>query len=570
MILITIGIGLSISEAYGHAMRYTNTNFIVSNEDCVMQDPDMPIEFILACGGELDIKKLASLLNNKTLLYEESDGIWVLNSSLSIAKGVTVKLTNDDMKWLKIIHDRDKINHIEVMGKLVIDGIKITSWDPITNNYHVLEDVRKARPHITIIGGLIEIRNSFIGYLGYDHARSQGLSIYDGSNHIIINSTITNNYFGLYTDNVDKMLIYGNRIYDNHVYGLDPHTYSGNINITNNYVYNNGKHGIICSRTCYNINIINNTVYNNKGHGIMLDRNVIDSLIINNTIINNDNGIKLFDSSSNNIINNRILNNKDGIRLDNNSHNVNIQNNQIESCVNGIYILNNSHDIFVTNNKIIDCERAVYIKDSYDIFLTNNSMTTLEYIKSYSSTIELSNNNYTCPCRFKLFDSSIKHIDDNIQNFSYNLKSSNIEVYDSSNYMYSNTLNIPVKIDNYTSLLIDIDANNLILNKEKMKIFSNNTVDIIYNKEDNTINIRPINGITEIIIENINNYQLTDYLYRDGNHIIIEKEAKIYLEPKTTIDESLGNLLALDPKYWILIILLSIGILSATLIIKKR
>ncbi|MEM4274628.1 MAG: right-handed parallel beta-helix repeat-containing protein [Candidatus Nitrosocaldaceae archaeon] len=571
VLLFIVYITFLSSDAYAHGI--VGYDYKISDNDCVKYEryvnvykPNVYNEFIFVCGGDLNIKELDVLLNNRTLLYEESDGVWVLNGTLSIASDVTVRLTSDDMKWLKII-DNKKQNHIEVMGKLIIEGINVTSWDTNTNYYSILKSPREGRPHILVINGLIEIRDSFIGYLGYDSARSHGLSIYGGTNHILINSTITNNYFGLYTDNVNGMIIDNNMVYNNYVYGLDPHTFSRDIIITNNEVYNNGKHGIICSRDCYNIQIVNNTVYNNKGHGIMLDRDTYNSLIKSNIIINNDNGIKLFASYNNTIVDNKIVDNKDGIRLSTNSYSNYINGNTIKSSSYGIYILDATHDIIIENNTIDDSKIDFYIKDSNNIITNNNIIDKHFSMQLYNSTMETSDNQYTCPCTIHLYNSDLKHKDDNILNITYSIIESSIEVYDSHKRIYTNTMNLPIRISNSSNLIIAADKGKVGINREDIIIHANNTIDLVYDKELNLIKI--MNDKSTIIsVENIdNNYYITDYVQKIDSTFTIKGDTTIYLNPIK--DSSIINRL-LESRYLILLILTLFGILSAVIIVKKR
>src|SRR5205085_8452263 len=83
------------------------------------------------------------LHDNNILAKHVPDGIWYLNANLVIAKGATFHIDSTDTKWLKISSGgTPRITavaavpyHIDVHGSLKIDSVKITSWDPITNNY---------------------------------------------------------------------------------------------------------------------------------------------------------------------------------------------------------------------------------------------------------------------------------------------------------------------------------------------------------------------------------------------------------------------------------------------------
>jgi parallel beta-helix repeat protein len=498
-----------------------------SNDACVIYDEDNDV--IEICGGEFDIHELASFVDNH-LLYK--DDAWVLNSSLTIGFGSKLYLIKDDLEWLKILNNKQ--NHIEVRGELIIDGIKITSWDAKREDYAKLKSVNDYRPHIVAVDyGSLKISDAFIGYLGYDAGRSHGLDFYEGRDHHIINSTIVGNYFGAYTDKVDSMLIMDNMIYNNHVYGLDPHTYSKNIRIINNTVYNNGYHGIICSRFCNNIEIINNTVYNNIGHGIMLDRNVTNSIVSNNIIINNDAGIMLFTSNHNTIKDNIIKDNKHGIRASYGSSYNSISSNKIDnSRTYGIYILKDAYNNNIDGNVIDNTDdAAIYIDDalkSINIISDNIITSVINYnIRLRDAYALFINNTYACNkvCFFLDSNNHLLHINDNLYNITYKAKTFNtIEVIDEDNYIYSNSMNIPQTITNVTKLEFAID-DTLKINREDIRVFTDNPIILLY--KDGVMDISA-NTLTDIMIDAKENYHITNYLDRDGNNFTIVGNSKIY------------------------------------------
>jgi mannuronan 5-epimerase len=265
--------------------------------------------------------------NNNILLKESSnDNIWLLNAGLTIQKGSVFYINSTDTNWLKILTPIDGINtnQIDVLGSLKVDSVKITSWDPKTNDYgktngtrqtvqnKLVTDEGAVRPTIKVEGsatGTTDITNSEIAYLGYEGgtiAGASGLSYYGGDNSLLKNNKIHNLYFGFYSKGVGNMTIENNRIYDNDIYGLDPHTGTHDMSIRNNFIYNNGGFGLICSVNCYNITIEKNKVHDNN-HGIMLSRNMTNSIVQDNKIYNeNKTGIFVSDSYNNQIIKNTI------------------------------------------------------------------------------------------------------------------------------------------------------------------------------------------------------------------------------------------------------------------------
>ena len=66
-------------------------------------------------------------INDPDILENVGDGEYILNANLEVADGVTFAMTSneDGLQYLKIAG----ANGIIVYGKILIDGVKITSWD---------------------------------------------------------------------------------------------------------------------------------------------------------------------------------------------------------------------------------------------------------------------------------------------------------------------------------------------------------------------------------------------------------------------------------------------------------
>src|SRR5919198_6302555 len=61
---------------------------------------------------------------------------WLLNANITIAKGATLYINSTDTSWLKINSESTTAAYgILVHGSLKIDSVKITSWNPSTNDY---------------------------------------------------------------------------------------------------------------------------------------------------------------------------------------------------------------------------------------------------------------------------------------------------------------------------------------------------------------------------------------------------------------------------------------------------
>ena len=309
----------------------------------------------VSCSNPTRLTDIDNSLRDNTILVKQSpDGIWFLRANLVIARGAAFHIDSSDTKWLKISSEKTTTNrpgnaaatipyHIDVHGSLTIDSVKITSWDPASNNYAITNGSREAvpagtkgatfngyiihfgapRPFIKVehdATGTTNITNSEIAYLGYESGStsdvgSGGLNYYGADGSIISGNSIHDLYFGLYSSGVADMVIQYNRVYNNANYGLDPHTGTHDMVIRYNIVHDNGAQGIICSLNCYNVLIENNRLYHNSKAGIMFSRNMSNSVARNNIISNEVDGIAVSQSNNNKIYNNTISNSQYGINL---------------------------------------------------------------------------------------------------------------------------------------------------------------------------------------------------------------------------------------------------------------
>jgi mannuronan 5-epimerase len=275
-------------------------------------------------------------LQNPDLLHKETiDGVWLLNAGIIIEEGATFYINSTDTSWLRIVADGETAYPILVSGSLRIDSVKITSWNPNTNNYGLTDDsdrngrdvaIGTPRPYITIqtgATGTMDITNSEIAYLGYEAgygAGRTGLRYEGGDGSIIKGNNIHDLWFALYTKGTGGLVVEDNHVHNNGHYGLDPHTGTHDMIIRNNTVHDNGSTGIICSLDCYNIIIEDNKVNNNTKWGIMFSRNMSDSIARNNIVSNELRGIIVSESHNNEVYNNTVSSSGSGIEVDEDSY----------------------------------------------------------------------------------------------------------------------------------------------------------------------------------------------------------------------------------------------------------
>jgi len=314
-------------------------------------------EISISCKNA-NLTMIQKVISNPSALTKENDTVWLLNSNLTIEPDAYLSIDSNDTKWLKINSTASEdAYHIDVLGSLKIDGVKISSWNTTANNYTFTNGTTH-RASIAILPdstGNIEILNSELAYLGYDRSPRQGLYFSGGDGSIVRNNTIHHMWFGFYSKGTGNVTIEDNHVYDSLKYGIDPHTGTHDMVIRNNKVNGNGHIGIICSLDCKNITIDGNVVFNNTNSGIMLSKNVQNSIVRNNRILNESTGISISQSANNDIYNNTITSIDFGIQAKLNSSRNLIQNNSVTDAARyGILMVNAPKENLVMHNRIIN------------------------------------------------------------------------------------------------------------------------------------------------------------------------------------------------------------------------
>jgi mannuronan 5-epimerase len=313
------------------------------------------------------------------LEQEVQGGQYILHANLEVADGVTFQMTSngDNLRYLKLAG----ANGIIVYGKILIDGVKITSWD-VSEDDIIQQDMNGtiSRAYIQFDASEgAQILNSEFGYLGYDEPGRRGFDLYGGGgpshDMVIRGSTFHDMWFAFYSNAAYNIVVDGSEYHHNIRYALDPHTATYNMNITNNYLHHN-RYGAICSDDCYNILIEGNRAHHNTDAGIVFSRNMTNSIARNNHVYNATTGISLSESPNNQIYNNTIERAADeGILLfnpevidDGFTEGNMIYDNVISSSEDGIRATN-SHDNILENNTFDDIESSKYLLSLYSNIL---------------------------------------------------------------------------------------------------------------------------------------------------------------------------------------------------------
>jgi mannuronan 5-epimerase len=370
------------------------------------------------------LSKQESSSSFRTFPSSSSNNIWLLSANLTIAQGATFYINSTDTAWLKInanyaisSHTSNNNNNnnnnnsaaygIQVFGNLKIDSVKITSWNPETNDYASVKTTTTTTtntkpvngPFIIVQNGATDttdITKSEIAYLTW-------LSYFGGNGSVLRGNNIHNLSFGFYSKGVSGMVFENNDVHDNGLYGIDPHTGTHDMIIRNNNVHNDGSIDIICSLDCYNITIEGNKVYNNsttpKTIGIMFSRNTSNSVARNNVVQNEAIGVSVSISNNNKVSYNSVSNaingifvtggsykTKEGIKFSQGSHNNTIDHNIIvNSSSAAIVVKGGAFGNIFYSNTVRNAHFAIDIPDPHKT--KNNTFRSNRLINSSSSSL---------------------------------------------------------------------------------------------------------------------------------------------------------------------------------------
>jgi len=327
----------------------------------------------------VNLRDIATAINNGNLLKEETSKAWLLKANLFIKKGVKLLLTDETVTWLKLESNPNYFVWLKTYnGDILIQNSKITSWDSNSENFDT--DYTSRAFILAKYQARMDILNSELSYLGSSAGESYGVAWRDPNTQEVTgnvqDSTFSYNYYGAYTYMARDMKFLNNSFHHNIQYGLDPHDDSNNFLVEGNTFYENGNHGLIFSKRCVNNTIRNNVSRNNKLTGIMLDKQSDNNTVENNTAYGNVNGIALYGSNNNVISDNTVYQNQVGILLKDQAASNTIESNQIyKNTKYGIYLYKEATGNKILANEIYsNTETGVYIKSSGNTVGPNNNI----------------------------------------------------------------------------------------------------------------------------------------------------------------------------------------------------
>ena len=199
----------------------TITRENLNQHGCVNYDTNTNTVTV-ACDSNLS--SIYEIVDNSSVLEKDPNGVWVLDAIIKVNPLAKLTIDRTDTSWLKITNkNNNEPNFISISGNAKIDGVKITSWDPDSNEV-IREYANSPIPRAHVIvergAGRVNVSNSEIAFLGYASNPSNGfLFSYGGDGSNIINNTFHDMYDGFYSEGAEFITIKNNKYYNNMRYG---------------------------------------------------------------------------------------------------------------------------------------------------------------------------------------------------------------------------------------------------------------------------------------------------------------------------------------------------------------
>ncbi|HRW04172.1 MAG TPA: right-handed parallel beta-helix repeat-containing protein [Caldilineaceae bacterium] len=325
------------------------------------------------------------------VLASQGNGVWLSTARIEIKASARLEVTQaEDLKELRLESVIGKLAYIRVQdgGHLLIDGIKVTSWDTGANA--VDASINDGRAYIVAQeGAQLDVLRSEVAYLGdASSTTASGLAwvkrgnpgdAATGSTGTVQESKIHHNYQGIFVSEGISLTISTNDIYSNRNNGVWVRDNARAITIVGNTVRENGDQstangdGIIIYDGSVQNTIRNNKVHTNAGDGIVLERNSNNNTVAGNEVYQNGDGIVIADADNNVVQNNTAHDNRNGIRLSGSQDNPTAGNQILNNTVRdskstngnayGIYLYNHADSNLIRGNTILrSATYGIYIK----------------------------------------------------------------------------------------------------------------------------------------------------------------------------------------------------------------
>ncbi len=329
---------------------------------------------INVCNGKVSISSISSIVNNSRVLVETSVGDWFLNANIFVSQNSTLYLNSTDISVIRLNSTLGDASSIYVQGSIVIDNIRLMSWDSIENRpARITFPDPMPRSSIVLLKdstGMMNITNSYISHLGYPSNGASGISLYSGDGSVIKNNRLPYNYRGLYLSGLSNVSVEGNTIYNSTNFGIGISN-TENVEVKDNSINNTRPTVVRCKELCVS------ATANDPAYGTYLAKTIQNTSAPENTLTDSIlGGVYVYNSANATIHGNNIANNRFGIIVSGDSDNNTITSNIInKSRTYGIQMYGNSSQNTVKNNTILHSQNsgiAVYTSETqFNKFVAN-------------------------------------------------------------------------------------------------------------------------------------------------------------------------------------------------------
>jgi parallel beta-helix repeat protein len=265
------------------------------------------------------ITSLAALVNNPSWLDESKPGVVTMSAALVVSRGAQLHISGISRLALS-----NKVGVFlgTLAGNITMSGVHVAVTGSSAKSYRpfIVADERST----------LDIANSTIKGLGWNWGSSYGVAWLHGSRGDVVNSTIEDNYIGVFTDHAKNVTLRHDTVSHNILYGVNPNDHTTNFSVLDTTVSENGGHGIIFAHNVTSSSVRNSVVNRNGEDGIMMfdssSKNVVDA----NTVAGNaGDGVGITNSEKVQVIGNTVKNNRDGIDVIGQSPNVSASHNAL-------------------------------------------------------------------------------------------------------------------------------------------------------------------------------------------------------------------------------------------------
>lgn len=334
---------------------------------------------VLRRGANTTLPGIRQALGAPNALQELAPGQWLLTANLRVEAGAQLRIAAPEVRLLKLRSDPAGFVWIKALGgQLDFADTCVTSWDTRSQRYD--ENYQDGRSFVLARDGArMNVERSDLRYLGYDGPESYGLAWrVRGTTGQIVESYVSHNFYGVYSFDMDGLVIRGNEVHHNIMYGIDPHTRSNRLVIEGNVSHDNGKHGIILAEDCSDSQVRNNVVYNNLHHGIVIFQRSNNNIVEGNTSYGNGgHGINVNDSTNTIVRGNNVYDNLEaGIGVGQGASATQVIGNQVQANRrDGVTFYSDVKDNMLRDNLIAGNTRfGIYVKSEGDLTVEGNTV----------------------------------------------------------------------------------------------------------------------------------------------------------------------------------------------------